>query len=537
MNGGRFTDDLADDVIANAEAMKEGFGVEIEKMVNRSLDSLETLKNAGFIDQAQVDASTESIKANAESLEAFSENAAAEVTNLATQAADIQSILDDLPEIEPNAQFSFEVDEEAKAKLEEQLGLTLTPEEFLTAYKEQLNTDLAEITDQLKIAQNSIATNAAQVAAESNAQLVGLAQRLRQDIGAIDADQTEEILQNALTLREGVVSEANAQYEGILAATEQLRLVGEITDEQAQEIISTAQNQRDQTVQIANEEATEILNSVREYANERGLIFDRENNELLTKQELFWKSVRDTPGDLLKQMGEIIAFIVVGIVESTIDFFTDLFVTLKAIFYDFPKFLIDRAPEWFQAAKDLVGRVIDAAKDLPSQFLNFGRDTIQGFIDGLTAKYTEAVASVTQFGQNIIAGVKKTLGIQSPSKVFREFGGNTAEGFLLGFQDGQQDSLDAMENFVKGLTSEASKLDEDLDFTRAFEELQRVVEDAFENAEDAVREFARENQKAQEDIRDDIAKTEDSIKNLETCASRIGSTHCHLLESSVVFIV
>jgi hypothetical protein len=38
--------------------------------------------------------------------------------------------------------------------------------------------------------------------------------------------------------------------------------------------------------------------------------------------------------------------------------------------------------------------------------------------------------------EGAIASVQETLGIQSPSKVMRELGQNTAEGFALGVEDG-----------------------------------------------------------------------------------------------------
>lgn len=180
-------------------------------------------------------------------------------------------------------------------------------------------------------------------------------------------------------------------------------------------------------------------------------------------------------------------------------------------------FFTDTVPTFIQKGKDLASGLLEAISELPEKFLQFGKDTIDGFIGGLQEKFTEAIAKVTELGTNIINAVKGTLGISSPSKVFRELGGNTIEGFLLGIEEESPEALAAMERFTNGLTDQMAELeDADEDFIKTLEEIEQVIEETYETAADAVRQFASENQDAQEDIRSQIDETNDAIKDLKT---------------------
>lgn len=82
--------------------------------------------------------------------------------------------------------------------------------------------------------------------------------------------------------------------------------------------------------------------------------------------------------------------------------------------------------------KALPGRAADAISSGASWLYNAGRDMIQGMINGITDMagriYDQAVAVV----ENAVTGVKSFLGIQSPSRLFKEIGAYTGEGLALG---------------------------------------------------------------------------------------------------------
>lgn len=73
-----------------------------------------------------------------------------------------------------------------------------------------------------------------------------------------------------------------------------------------------------------------------------------------------------------------------------------------------------------------------------------GRDMIDGLIKGITDGAGAVVKAMGGVVTGAIDGAKKLLGIASPSKVFAELGGYTAEGMAIGVEDGAEDVQSSM---------------------------------------------------------------------------------------------
>lgn len=88
--------------------------------------------------------------------------------------------------------------------------------------------------------------------------------------------------------------------------------------------------------------------------------------------------------------------------------------------------------------RGLPGKALSALGDVGSKLLQAGRDLIQGFINGIKEKAGGIAAAVTGPISDGVGKVKGLLGINSPSRVFMEIGGYTAEGMALGLERGQK---------------------------------------------------------------------------------------------------
>ena len=98
--------------------------------------------------------------------------------------------------------------------------------------------------------------------------------------------------------------------------------------------------------------------------------------------------------------------------------------------------LIDGIKEKWPAIKTAASNTIEKAKEgfanMGSKLLQAGRDLIQGFINGLAEKAGAVVAKATEIAGGAVNAVKNFLGINSPSRVFKEIGKYTAEGLAVG---------------------------------------------------------------------------------------------------------
>ena len=101
----------------------------------------------------------------------------------------------------------------------------------------------------------------------------------------------------------------------------------------------------------------------------------------------------------------------------------------------------------------VVGGVIEAFNAVSAWFAGFslsqvGADIINGLVAGITNAGPNVLKAITGAVTGAIGAAKSLLGIASPSKVFAEIGGYTAEGMAVGVDAGAADVQGSLESMV-----------------------------------------------------------------------------------------
>ncbi len=94
-----------------------------------------------------------------------------------------------------------------------------------------------------------------------------------------------------------------------------------------------------------------------------------------------------------------------------------------------------------------------AAKGKLSSFVTIGGDLIRGFIKGVKNKAKGLINAVTGAVKGAIKKAKSLLKIGSPSKLFRQFGEWTDEGFAIGISGSAKKPLTAAKNMISGIAN------------------------------------------------------------------------------------
>lgn len=87
--------------------------------------------------------------------------------------------------------------------------------------------------------------------------------------------------------------------------------------------------------------------------------------------------------------------------------------------------------------------------DLPTKFSEFGRNMIDGLVNGIKNAWEGAKEMVSSLGEGIKSWFAEKLGIHSPSRVFKGYGVNVVEGLAIGMDK----SLPLAEQSTKDLSS------------------------------------------------------------------------------------
>ena len=132
---------------------------------------------------------------------------------------------------------------------------------------------------------------------------------------------------------------------------------------------------------------------------------------------------------------------------------TNIRTTVSTGFQNVVSAVTSAGPRIVSAVRNAFNNAVNAARNFISQAIQVGRDIISGFVSGIKAAAGKLISAVTGAVGNAINAAKNLLGISSPSKVFREFGGWTMEGFEIGVNKNADRAenavVDVMDNIVK----------------------------------------------------------------------------------------
>lgn len=147
----------------------------------------------------------------------------------------------------------------------------------------------------------------------------------------------------------------------------------------------------------------------------------------------------------LRPAWEFIAPVVKGIVDAVLIVLNNLIKNIGLMFGILSDLLNGDFVGAFEKAGEMVKNTFSA---LGQALFAIGKALIEGLINGINATFNVLKDTVTNMADSVVGWFKGVLGIASPSKVFAEFGKDTVQGYIDGLR-----SKDA--DLEKGVTTTA----------------------------------------------------------------------------------
>ena len=110
-------------------------------------------------------------------------------------------------------------------------------------------------------------------------------------------------------------------------------------------------------------------------------------------------------------------------------------------------------PRIVSAVRNSFNDAVNTARNFVSQAISAGADLISGFVQGVANAAGQLISAVSNAVGGAINAAKNLLGIKSPSRVFRQFGLFTDEGFVIGVKAGTGKVLKSMAGMAQGAIS------------------------------------------------------------------------------------
>lgn len=106
--------------------------------------------------------------------------------------------------------------------------------------------------------------------------------------------------------------------------------------------------------------------------------------------------------------------------------------------------------EWMRGAWENVGTFFE---NLGPRFYEWGKNLLQGLWNGITSMVDKIVEGMKNIARKIATGFRSILGINSPSRLFAEYGLNITQGLAVGLDQGGA----VVENATDGVAMQATR--------------------------------------------------------------------------------
>ena len=112
-----------------------------------------------------------------------------------------------------------------------------------------------------------------------------------------------------------------------------------------------------------------------------------------------------------------------------------------------------------EAARGFFDSIVNGLARLPGEMLNIGSNIVQGIKNGISNAWNNMVSWFSGLFGDLIGIAKDILGIASPSKVFKQIGEYTVEGFDEGMENFGQGAMEDVQNAMDDIASIQPSID------------------------------------------------------------------------------
>ena len=181
-------------------------------------------------------------------------------------------------------------------------------------------------------------------------------------------------------------------------------------------------------------------------------------------------------------IGYVIGLIIGKVVQCVMDIWNFITVKIPATIMAIIKYISElpgKIWEWLQkayqkfvewgnnmmkkgteSAKKTGDNIINALKELPGKVIEVGRNIVEGLWNGISGAWGWIVGKVSEFARGILDGMKASLGINSPSRLFRD---QVGKNIALGVGEGFEETISKVyQNMERAISNETSKLSNEM---------------------------------------------------------------------------
>ena len=209
------------------------------------------------------------------------------------------------------------------------------------------------------------------------------------------------------------------------------------------------------------------------WTNISSFISDTMNGIFSTISEI-WNNISSFISDTLNSIFSSVSNVWNDITSSIGNFMNDIFSSIQEGWNNAVSAVQEAGSNIVSAVTDAFSNAISGAKDFVGNAISAGGDLINGFVDGVKNFAGNLINAVGDAIGGAIDWAKNLLGIKSPSRVFKQFGVYTDQGFI----NGVDSKAENVAKSVGGMAQGAINAFADKDLSGVFQDELSTVEGA-----------------------------------------------------------
>lgn len=163
-----------------------------------------------------------------------------------------------------------------------------------------------------------------------------------------------------------------------------------------------------------------------------------------------WNSISSFTSSVMSGISSTISSIWSGITSSISSFMSNIGSTISNGWNTVVSTVTSAGSRLVSAVKTAFTNAVNGAKNFISGAINVGKDLIMGFVNGVKNAAGALIDAVGGAVKGAIDWAKGLLGIKSPSRVFRQFGVYTDQGFIIGVNSKAEQVAKSVGNMAQG---------------------------------------------------------------------------------------
>jgi phage-related minor tail protein len=319
--------------------------------------------------------------------------------------------------------------------------------EILNTAKEQKRAITDAERQEINQIQQQMVETGIQHLSQNELEAKSILERMKAQAGELTAQQAAEVVKNSNKQKEEAIKAANEQYDKVVQEIIRQRdEVGSISREQANKLIQEATRQRDEAVKKATDMHNQVVSEAQKQANEHVDKVNWETGEVLSKWEVFknnlkikWEEIQSNTSTKLNEIGTNIKNKFEEAKTSAQNKVEEMKNSVRNKFEELKVSVQTKMSE----AKNKITEIWNEAQSFFSNIdlKQIGKDIIQGLIDGISSMAGALWKKAKDIADSIKETIQSALDIHSPSRVMRD---EIGKWIPLGIAEGISRNIDAV---------------------------------------------------------------------------------------------